>query len=101
MTRIPAATIKRGIRCIWRDRLHPVWIECQPQEHIMRRTLALALAVCCVIGGAVGIQAAQAPSDTIAGQWTGTWDGAGSGNFELNLQKKDAGLAGTVAVTTD
>src|SRR5258708_40006281 len=67
----------------------------------MRRTLACALAVCCVIGGAVGIQAAQAPSDAIAGQWTGTWDGAGSGNFELNLQKKDAGLAGRVAVTTD
>ena len=60
----------------------------------MRRTL-LALAIALVT-----IVAASAQSD-VAGQWAGTWDGAGSGNFELSLQKKDSGLAGKVAVTTD
>ena len=51
----------------------------------MRRTLftlAVALAT-------VDTAAAQAG---VAGQWTGTWDGAGSGNFELILEKKDSGL---------
>jgi hypothetical protein len=35
------------------------------------------------------------------GTWAGTWDGAGSGNFELTLDKKDGAPAGRVAVTTD
>jgi hypothetical protein len=36
-----------------------------------------------------------------AGTWGGTWDGAGSGEFELTLEKKDGALAGKVAVTTE
>jgi hypothetical protein len=59
--------------------------------------LALALSV----AAAVAASAAVAQNDAIAGQWSGTWDGAGSGNFDLRLQKKDAGVAGTVAVTTE
>jgi hypothetical protein len=68
----------------------------------MRNPLALALTVVfCLAAAAVGMRAAQPQADAVAGQWTGNWDGAGSGNFELNLQKKDAGLSGRVAVTTD
>ena len=48
----------------------------------------------------VAAAAARAQTD-VAGQWAGTWDGAGSGNFDLTVQKKDAGFAGKVAVTTD
>jgi hypothetical protein len=34
------------------------------------------------------------------GTWTGTWDGAGTGGFELTLEKgKDGGLTGRVSVT--
>ena len=37
-----------------------------------------------------------------AGTWTGTWDGAGSGEFELTLeQTKDGATGGKVAVTTE
>ena len=61
----------------------------------MRRTLiAAAIAVLVTV-------AAAAQSDAVVGQWTGTWDGSGSGNFDLTLAKKDAGLAGKVSVTTD
>ena len=36
------------------------------------------------------------------GTYSGTWDGAGTGNFELTLEKiKDGGVTGKVAVTTD
>lgn len=33
--------------------------------------------------------------------WSGTWDGSGSGEFELTLVSKDGVLGGKVAVTTD
>src|SRR5438105_1629458 len=37
-----------------------------------------------------------------AGKYSGTWDGSGSGSFELILEKsKDGGVTGKVAVTTD
>ena len=36
----------------------------------------------------------------LTGTWTGTWDGAGTGGFELTLEKgKDGKLAGQVSVT--
>ena len=59
----------------------------------MRNGLALALTL---VGAIVCLSAQTGQSDAIAGQWTGTWDGAGSGNFELNLIRKDAALAGKV-----
>ena len=40
--------------------------------------------------------------DKYVGTWAGTWDGAGSGDFELTLDKtNDGGPVGRVAVTTD
>lgn len=39
-------------------------------------------------------------ADDVVGTWTGTWDGAGSGGFELTLEKtKDGALGGKVSVT--
>jgi len=64
----------------------------------MRNGLALALTL---VGAIVCLSAQTDQSDAVAGQWAGTWDGAGSGNFELNLIRKDAALAGKVSVTTD
>lgn len=43
----------------------------------------------------------QSNTDQYAGTWAGTWDGAGSGDFELTLEKKGGALGGRVAVTTD
>ena len=41
-------------------------------------------------------------TDAYLGKWTGTWDGAGTGGFELTLEKNDAGvLGGRVSVTGD
>jgi hypothetical protein len=38
--------------------------------------------------------------DQYAGTWVGTWDGAGSGGFELALERgKDGAYAGSVSVT--
>lgn len=41
-----------------------------------------------------------APGEQYLGRWTGTWDGAGTGGFELMLEKDAAGgIAGKVSVT--
>lgn len=43
---------------------------------------------------------AQATSEEYLGTWTGTWDGAGSGGFEITLEKgADGALSGRVSVT--
>jgi hypothetical protein len=42
------------------------------------------------------------PGEEFIGTWAGTWDGAGTGGFELTLEKDKAGaIGGTVAVTGD
>ena len=42
-----------------------------------------------------------ASGDPYVGTWAGTWDGSGTGQFELTLEKKDGAPAGRVDVTTD
>ena len=60
----------------------------------LRRTITLY-----VIMMATGGLSAQDPSAYV-GTWSGSWDGAGSGGFELTLEKgKDGALAGRVSVT--
>jgi hypothetical protein len=61
--------------------------------------------VCVFVLGAV-CSAAQrgaegsSPGEQLLGTWTGTWDGAGSGGFELTLEKgKDGAVGGKVSVT--
>jgi hypothetical protein len=40
------------------------------------------------------------PGEQFLGIWTGTWDGAGSGGFELTLEKdKNGAISGKVSVT--
>jgi hypothetical protein len=39
--------------------------------------------------------------DEYVGRWTGTWDGSGSGEFELTLEKGKDTPTGKVAVTTE
>lgn len=61
--------------------------------------------ICILAFGAVGSAARQggdpAPrGEQYVGTWTGTWDGAGTGGFELTLEKpKDSALTGRVSVT--
>ena len=44
--------------------------------------------------------AAQSADDRFLGTWTGTWDGAGTGGFEITLAKGSNGtLTGKVSVT--
>jgi opacity protein-like surface antigen len=64
----------------------------------MRRML-LAMLIAVVAAAAA---AAQEPKpDSYVGQWTGTWEGAGNGVFELLLSKDGDTLGGKVSVTTD
>jgi len=56
--------------------------------------------------GAVGFTAAQrgpegsSEPEQFVGTWSGTWDGSGSGGFELTLEKgKNGPITGKVAVT--
>lgn len=43
---------------------------------------------------------ATAAADQFLGTWTGTWDGAGSGGFEITLERGSNGaLGGRVSVT--
>ena len=59
----------------------------------------IAFGVLCAAAG----QGGDAPrAEQFVGTWTGTWDGAGSGGFELILEKwKDTMLTGRVSVTGD
>lgn len=64
----------------------------------MTRRLVVALLLSITIAG-VHAQKGSVP-DELAGTWTGTWDGAGSGGFELVLEKgKEGPAAGRVTVT--
>ncbi len=65
------------------------------------RSCVWVLAAFCVALAGTAARTEQQSAD-YAGLWTGTWDGSGSGNFELTLEKaKDGGTAGKVAVTTE
>ena len=69
--------------------------------HIRSCVWVLAAFCCAALAGTAASTEQQSGAD-YAGQWTGTWDGSGSGNFELTLEKaKDGGTAGKVAVTTE
>jgi len=55
-----------------------------------------------VCSGAGGAARQSTNGEQYAGTYSGTWDGSGTGNFELTLEKlKDGGIKGKVAVTTD
>jgi hypothetical protein len=61
--------------------------------------LRVCIWICILAFGAVGF-AAQQGGEQYVGTWTGTWDGAGTGEFELTLEKpKDGALTGRVSVT--
>lgn len=61
----------------------------------MLRAAALLLASALAVGQGASFE-------KFTGTYTGTWDGAGSGNFELTLEKnKEGAAAGRVAVSTD
>ena len=58
--------------------------------------------LCVFLLGAVcsAFQRDAAAGEAFIGTWTGTWDGAGTGGFELTLEKDSTGsVAGRVSVT--
>jgi hypothetical protein len=63
----------------------------------VKKQLCACLAVLVFVAlGAISIGAA----DDVVGTWAGTWDGSGSGRFELTLERtKDGALGGKVSVT--
>ena len=67
------------------------------------RLLAGLLVVACWILTVTPISARQAANaDQYAGMWSGTYDGAGSGQFEMTLVKaQDGAMTGKVDVTTE
>jgi hypothetical protein len=67
-----------------------------------RSFIGLLLIVGSLTFANVPARATQASAgDEYAGKWAGTWDGSGSGEFELTLEKGKDALAGKVAVTTE
>jgi hypothetical protein len=68
-----------------------------------RWTWTLLLLAASWIGSAAGIEARQASNgEQYAGMWTGTYDGSGTGQFEMTLSKdKDGAMTGKVNVVTD
>ena len=68
-------------------------------------SICLSLLMLVVSVGVVGADArhrvTEPSSQTdLTGTWTGTWEGAGTGGFELTLEKgKDGKLGGQVSVT--
>jgi hypothetical protein len=67
------------------------------------RLLTLLLVVVCGTALATGIEARQSSNgEQYTGMWTGTYDGSGTGQFEMTLDKaKDGAMTGKVNVTTD
>jgi hypothetical protein len=63
----------------------------------------LLLLVCGTLGATAGPAARQAKSgEQYAGMWTGTYDGSGTGPFEMTLgRNQDGAMMGKVNVTTD
>ena len=67
------------------------------------RRLGLLLLLVCAIASARSMNARQAANaDQYAGSWFGTYDGAGTGQFEMTLVKaQDGAMTGKVDVTTE
>ena len=71
----------------------------------MRKRYWLWLALWLFVFGAIGTAAQDGaekprPEEEFLGTWTGTWDGAGTGTFEMTLEKDAKGaVGGKVAVT--
>ena len=68
----------------------------------MRKAFIVVLSFLVVSAAAIGAQqrGEQGASNDVLGTWSGTWDGAGSGGFELTLEKgEDGKLKGNVSVT--
>jgi hypothetical protein len=62
----------------------------------------IAFLICAIVSAASGEAMQASRGQDYMGTWSGTWDGAGSGEFELTLaQVKDGAAGGKVAVTTD
>ncbi len=63
----------------------------------------LSLLILAIVVLSIGALAAgQSSGEKYVGTWAGTWDGAGSGDFELTIDKaKDGPLSGRVVVTTE
>jgi hypothetical protein len=78
----------------------------RPNARVTRVIVLMMIAAGFAIASATLPAAAQNSSDAFQnaarhfGTWTGTWDGAGTGGFELILEKKSEGVAGgKVSVT--
>jgi hypothetical protein len=68
----------------------------------IRSCVGLLLIACSLTFASTPARATQASTgDDYAGKWAGTWDGSGSGEFELTLEKGKDALTGKVAVTTE
>ena len=68
-----------------------------------QRRLGLLLLLVCSIALAASVDARQAAgAEQYAGMWSGTYDGAGTGQFEMTLAKaQDGTMTGKVDVTTE
>src|SRR5262245_14637219 len=76
----------------------------QEEEHMRKLSLSVLIAfVFSVVASRVVVLSAQtASSDQYAGKWSGTWEGPGTGQFDLTLAKgKDGTPTGKVDVTSD
>lgn len=67
--------------------------------HTIARAFAVALTLLCAPYADTAARHDQS-GDPYLGTWTGTWEGAGSGGFELTLEKgKEGVVTGRVSVT--
>ncbi len=83
---------------------------CEDENHCHRSVLkqllidhgakVVCMVLCFVLFAALGFASQATAGDQYVGTWTGAWDGAGTGGFELTIEKdKDGKLAGRVSIT--
>ena len=67
----------------------------------MRKAFSVAVTILCLtLIGVAQQRGDSGAANDFTGTWSGTWDGAGSGGFELTLEKgSDGKLTGRVSVT--
>jgi hypothetical protein len=74
------------------------------ETHMQRRWVTVAL-IAAIGAGALGAQtqaAKPADGEQFVGDWTGTWEGGGTGKFDIKFERgADGAITGGVSVGTD
>ena len=65
-----------------------------------RRAVSIVVALALCVGGTAAVATAKSSTLHLGGKWTGTYNGAYSGNFTINWIQSGSNLAGTINLSS-